>query len=425
VDRQSVELRSSNLSLLGQMAERLRIEDELRDSQARYQELFENANDIVYTHDLTGRFLSINKAGERITGYHRDELLGQGIDCLLPPEHLERARDMIRRKVQGHVPTVYELEILRKDGERVPLEVSTRIICQEGQPIAVQGIARDISERKKAEEQRRALEAKIQYAQRLESMTNLAEGIAHDFNNLLTRIVANVGVAALDLPEESAVHASLKRIEIAAEHASELVDQMFAYAGKGHRRIETLHLAAVVESMSSLLESVVAKGTTLIYDLGTETEAVAADTTQLRQIVMNLVLNASDALPDEGGSIEIRTGVLTLAEGEMENWPGPRGIAGGPLEPGRYVWLEIADSGRGIEPADLTRVFDPFFTTKASGRGLGLAAVLGIVRAHHGGIRISSAPGKGTTFHVLLPVHEEQSLDGHAEITHRAVPVSS
>lgn len=399
VDRQSIELRSSNISLHAQMAERMQIEEALRISQARYQELFENANDIVYTHDLQGRFTSLNKSGEEVTGYRREEILGCSIDRLVVPEDLPRAREMIQKKIDTNVPTVYELEILGKDGRRIPLEVSTRVIHQNDRPIGIQGIARDITERRRAEIERQRLEERVRYTQKQESLKGLAEGLAHDFNNLLTRIVANVGVATLDLPENSSAWTSLKRIESAADHASELVDQMLAYAGKGKRKVAPVDLSSLIEKMSSLLASVVGDGVAVEHDLAFDLEPVEGDAGQLRQIVVNLVTNASDAISPNEGTVRIRTGKTLLSEEALQRLAADRGVT-----PGHYAFLEVSDDGCGIGPEMRARIFDPFFTTKATGRGLGLAAVLGIVRAHKGAIRIESQPGEGTVFRVLLPI---------------------
>ncbi|MFO0944898.1 MAG: PAS domain S-box protein [Planctomycetota bacterium] len=399
VDRQSIELRSSNISLHAQIAERVQVEEALRASQARYQELFENANDIVYTHDLQGRFTSLNKAGEEVTGYRREELLGNSIDQLVVPEDLTRAKEMIQKKIDANVSTVYELEIIAKDGRRVPLEVSTRIIYQNDRPVGIQGIARDISDRRRAEEERQRLEERIRYAQKQESLKGLAEGLAHDFNNLLTRIVANVGVATLDLTQDSPVRTSLKKIETAADHASELVDQLLAYAGKGKRKVAAVDLSLVVEKMASLLESVISEDVSMAYDLQPDLPPVEADGAQIRQIVVNLVTNASDAILPRAGLIRIHTGKTLLTSEALQGLAADKGVT-----PGEFVYLEVSDDGSGISPQMRARIFDPFFTTKATGRGLGLAAVLGIVRAHKGAIQIESRPGEGTTFRVLLPV---------------------
>ncbi|OGP58891.1 MAG: hypothetical protein A2V67_20660, partial [Deltaproteobacteria bacterium RBG_13_61_14] len=253
---------------------------------------------------------------------------------------------------------------------------------------------RDITERKR-------LEAQVQHAQKLESLGILAGGIAHDFNNLLVSILGHAGLAQRRLPGDSPAQSSLLQIETAARRAADLTKQMLAYSGRGAFLVQPLDLSNLVEEMAHLLEVAISKKVILNYQFASELPAIEADATQLRQVVLNLITNASEALGESSGAITVCTGV-TQADREYlsetyldDNLPG-----------GRYVYLEVSDSGCGMDRETQKKIFDPFFTTKFTGRGLGLAMVLGIMRGHKGAIKVSSEPGQGTTFKVLFPCSE-------------------
>ena len=236
-------------------------------------------------------------------------------------------------------------------------------------------------------------------AQKLESLEVLAGGIAHDFNNLLVGVLGNASLALLDLPDDAPAHAPVVDIERAAQRASDLTRQMLAYSGRGQFVVEPVDISELVAEMGSLLRTVLSKQAILDFSLDSTLPRVEADATQIRQVVMNLITNASDAVGESGGHIRVRTGRqrLTTAAAELS-------YLGDPVPPGDYVFVEVEDTGEGMTDATLARIFEPFFTTKFTGRGLGLAATLGIVRGHRGGIRIQSTPGHGSTFRVLLPI---------------------
>ena len=250
-----------------------------------------------------------------------------------------------------------------------------------------------------AEEERRKLEAQVQQSQRLESLGVLAGGIAHDFNNLLTSIVGNVGLAQADLPVESPVQESLKEIENASHSAAELCRQMLAYSGRGRFIMEQLNLSRLTQELIHLLQASISKKAMLNCKFADNLPAIEADPSQVRQVVMNLVINASEAIGDKEGIITISTGTVECDQNYLrENHflePPP---------PGTYVFLEVLDTGCGMDAETQAKIFDPFFTTKFTGRGLGLAAVLGIMRQHKGAIKVASEPSEGTTFMVLFPV---------------------
>jgi CheY-like chemotaxis protein len=251
----------------------------------------------------------------------------------------------------------------------------------------------DVTGRKRAEEERRSLEAQVQHAQKLESLGVLAGGIAHDFNNLLTGILGNVSLALSKLPPGADLASTLGRVERAAERAAELTNQMLAYAGKGSFIVGSVDLNSVVRELLPLLQSSVTKHAKLELDLDPTISEIDGDRSQIEQVVMNLITNASDALEEKEGVIRLRTG-LTLEKRIDARDP--------------QVFLEVFDTGAGMDEATKARIFDPFFTTKFTGRGLGLAAVQGIVRSHRGAIRVETELGKGTRFTVLFPMGQRQ-----------------
>jgi two-component system, cell cycle sensor histidine kinase and response regulator CckA len=256
----------------------------------------------------------------------------------------------------------------------------------------------DVSEKKRLEQENRLIEAQMLHVQKLESLGVLAGGIAHDFNNILMVVLGNADLALMRMAPESPARENLLQIEQAAGRAADLARQMLAYSGKGRFVIENLGLTAVVEEMAHMLEVSISKKVVLRYDFAPDLPAVSADATQLRQVILNLVVNASEAIGDDSGVIAISTGAQQCDRAYLsDSWIDDR------LPEGLYVTLEITDTGCGMAREIVPKIFDPFFTTKFTGRGLGMAAVLGIVRGHKGAIRVQSEKGKGTTFTLLLP----------------------
>lgn len=257
-------------------------------------------------------------------------------------------------------------------------------------------VQRELADRQRAEEQRRQMEVQMRQAQKLESLGVLAGGVAHDFNNLLTAMLGFSSLAAGKLPPDSPARPMLQEIEKAAHRAAELTRQMLAYSGRSKLQDETFSLHAVVTEISKLLETVVSKKAVFRFDLTPAT--IRGDATQIRQIVMNLITNASDALEGRPGEITVRTGERFLSAPALRS-----PYLQGDMADGRYAFLEVRDSGCGMSEEIQSRIFDPFFTTKFTGRGLGLSAVLGIVRSHQGSIQVTSVPGQGTTIQVFFP----------------------
>jgi PAS domain S-box-containing protein len=265
----------------------------------------------------------------------------------------------------------------------------------------IMATVRDVSERKQAEEDQRSMEQQLQQAQKLESLGVLAGGIAHDFNNILMAIMGNADLALMRINKESPAVDNLRRIEQSAARAADLAKQMLAYSGKGKFVVELIDMGRLVEEMLNMMEVSISKKAVLRLNLANPLPSVEADATQMRQIIMNLVINASEAIGDKSGIIAISTGCMKCDKNYLKNvWLNESLLAG------LYVYVEVSDTGCGMDSDTMAKIFDPFFTTKFMGRGLGMAAVLGIVRGHKGAIKVYSEPGKGTSFKILLPAVE-------------------
>ncbi len=379
-------------------------EKALRDGARRYLSLVETAGSAILLLDTGGRILEFNREAERTYGVTRQEALGSDyVERFLAPAVREGVREQIVRVMSGEPARSYESAIRRTDGtERVLLWNATRIDDPSDRPLGLLAIGQDITERKAAEAESRRLEERIREAQRLESLGVLAGGIAHDFNNLLTGILGNVGLAMIKTRPESPIHPLLTRIESAAQRSADLTNQLLAYSGKGRFVVQPIALNDLVAEMTHLLEAVVSKKANLQYHLAGELPAIEGDPTQIRQVVMNLITNASDAVEEAGGVVSVRTGVQQVDEAYLAS-----GCLGDSVGEGRYVFLEVTDTGVGMDRETMGRMFDPFFTTKRKGRGLGLAAVQGIVRGHRGTLRVYSEPARGTAFKVLFPSSEK------------------
>ena len=297
----------------------------------------------------------------------------------------------------------FETERVRKDGVHIQVSLTiSPIRDRAGNVIAASHSGRDISERKRVEE-------KLQQTQKLESLGILAGGIAHDFNNLLTGILGNASLILEVLPPRSPARDLAESVIQAAERAAHLTRQMLAYSGRGRFLIQPMNCSQQVREITALIAASIPKNVQVRLDLADDLPLIEADTGQFQQLVMNLVINGAEAVGDARGAVTISTGVEQIEAADIA------GITfAADLKPGRYVSLEVRDTGCGMDPATLARIFDPFFTTKFTGRGLGLAAVLGIVRGHMGAVNVRTAPGRGTTFQVLFPVAAAQKIEPQA-----------
>lgn len=376
---------------------RRRAEEALRESEARYRELVEGSPDPMATVQER-KLVFINRAGVRLLGAETSAaLLGKPVEEIVGTHRLDALVEYTRRRHAGELLAAVEAKVRRLDGGEVDVDLSAVPYVWRGQP-ATLFTARDISQRRRAEARYHALVEQMRHTQKLESLGLLAGGVAHDFNNLLAAILGNTTLASRHIPPGSEAAEALAAIEVAARRAADITGQMLTYSGRGHVEARALALSEVVREMAGLLGTVVSKRAELISDLDDSIPLIEGDAAQLQQIVMNLILNASDALGERPGVVSVKTGVRELAQAQLSET-----YVNDELPGGQYVFVEVSDTGHGMDAPTLSRVFDPFFTTKTKGRGLGLAATLGIVRRHGGAIQVESEVGAGTTFSVFFP----------------------
>ena len=362
---------------------------ELARREARFREILDNASDVIFTAGLDGRLTTLNRAGRRLAGIGDADPVGLDWYAMLGPESRERAAEALRHKVAGEATSTYEIELDLPGMEPRILEVHSRLVRDRGRASEIQGVARDVTGR-------RRLERQLRHAQKLESLGLLAGGVAHDFNNLLLAILGNLDLARTAYRDGRSPASALDDLEAAAERATDLARVMLAYSGKARFEIRPLDLSELSEEILRLLRASLPKSVEFEVELDESLPAVEGDRAQLQQVVLNLVTNAADALGESGGRIFVRTG----------SGSAPEARRGDPVLDGdlgeRVTWLEVRDEGPGIDDAARARIFDPFFSTKGPGRGLGLSAVLGIVRVHGGALLLDCPPSGGTSFRVLL-----------------------
>jgi len=366
----------------------------LEERTEQLDRFFSVSLDLLCIADVEGRFVRVNPAWEQTLGHSVAELEGRLYLDLVHPDDWAATRAVAAALADGKPVVNFVNRYRCRDG-------SYRWIEWRSTPFQgglVCAAARDITERRRSEEERRRLEAQLLHAQKLESLGVLAGGIAHDFNNLLVALLGNAELAAAELPHVSPALPYIRNIEVASSRAAELCRQMLAYSGRGSFVVEALDLSEVVRETTHMLEVSISKKAQLRYDLAAGLPAVEADPTQVRQVAMNLITNASEAIGDRSGEIVLSTRVVECDRAALAATEVDDGLPGG-----AYVALEVADTGCGMTSEVQRRVFDPFFSTKFTGRGLGMAAVLGIVRGHRGAIRLDSEPERGTTVTVLFP----------------------
>jgi two-component system, cell cycle sensor histidine kinase and response regulator CckA len=369
---------------------------DVNQNEDRYRDYFENAKDAIYVHDLDGHYIMVNKAGEELIGYSREEILQMRVSDVVPRSYLDEIHARLKKKLADHSLTIYEVEAIRKNGSRVPIEVSSRLIYENGAPVAVQGSARDITERKRAEEALRASQFQLQQSQKLEAIGQLAGGVAHDFNNMLTAIIGYTDLSLRRVGLENPIRRNLEETKKAAERAASLVRQLLAFSRKQILEPKVLDLNDVVKDMEKMLTRLIGENIQLATRLEPDLGSVKADPSQVEQIIMNLVVNARDAMP-RGGKVTIETANITFDDHTVLRHVSAK--------PGEYVMLAVSDTGSGMDRETQQRIFEPFFTTKdvGKGTGLGLSTVYGIVKQSGGYIWVYSEQGMGTMFKVYLP----------------------
>ena len=352
----------------------------------------------IFLLDTHGALTFANPRACAILAATEDELLGHGYLARLHPEDRDRAAHRVGEVLASGEEASHDYRLVRAGAEVWARVRVAPIHDAAGRPVGLAGVCEDITAQRQAEQQSRLLEAKLQQTHKLESLGLLAGGVAHDFNNLLVGITGNAALALMDVPPGSEAAQALGDLQLAAERATELTAQLLAYAGRGRVPETSVDLHAAVEETLTLLRSSLPARARVAAELGAALPCVPGDATRLRQVVLNLVKNAADALGDGAGEI-----VVSTSEQEVTAARKAGLAVDGGLRPGRHVVLEVRDTGCGMPPETLARIFDPFFTTKTKGRGLGLAATVGTIRAHKAGLEVTSEPGRGTTFRLLFP----------------------
>jgi PAS domain S-box-containing protein len=375
------------------ITERKRLDQRLQHLAA----VIESSEDAIISKTLDGTIRTWNPGAERVYGYPAAEVIGRHMTLLLPDDRGDEEAEILQRIGRGEPVEHFETVRKTRSGDLIDVSLTiSPIRDKNGLIVGASHVARNITERKRFEQQ-------LRHAQKLESLGVLAGGVAHDFNNLLTGILGNTSLALEMLSDDHPARRTLAEVLNASERAADLTRQLLAYAGKGRFVIEPVNLSVLVREISSLIQSSIPKNVQLRLELRNDTPMTLADSSQLQQIVMNLVINGAEAIGADQGTVLVTTGVQNVDETYRQNTFGE----GSDLATGTYVTLEVHDNGCGMDEATLSRIFDPFFTTKFTGRGLGLAAVQGIVRGHKGAMKVYSRPGAGTTFKVLFPATEQ------------------
>jgi PAS domain S-box-containing protein len=393
--------RPATLNFLSDITERKEAEEALQESEKKFRVLTETAASGIFIHH-GGRFIYVNPASEAISGYTREELLAMNFWDLLHPDFRELIKQRAQARQQGElVPSRYELKIITKNGEERWIDLTVGMINFEGKP-AVLGTDFDITERKRAEEEMRALEEQLRQSQKMEAVGLLAGGIAHDFNNLLTIIKGYSQLSLLELKEGDLLKGNIEEIQKATERAANLTGQLLAFSRRQVMQMKVFDFNTLLRDLENMLRRVIGEDIELVTILADDLGRTKTDPGQIEQVIMNLAVNARDAMPS-GGKLIIETANVEFDE--------PYAYVHIAMAPGRYVMLSVSDTGVGMTPEVRERVFEPFFTTKEKGKGtgLGLSTVYGIVKQSGGNIWVYSEPGQGTTVKIYFPRVEEEN----------------
>jgi two-component system cell cycle sensor histidine kinase/response regulator CckA len=373
-----------------QRSARGHIHQALHEAQERFRGIYNSSKDAIGYATLDGALVDVNQSFLRLTGYSQEELIKKTYQQLTPDEYKDTEAEIVERIIKTGEPAEYEKEFIRKDGSRVSIALTAFVVKgPDGTPLGLAAIIKDITERKRLEQQ-------FRQAQKMEAVGQLAGGIAHDFNNLLTVINGYSDMLLMRLAEDDSGRGEIEQIREAGRRAAALTAKLLAFSRKEMVRLQVLNLNEVVSGVEKLLRRLIGEDIDLVTNPEQDLGYINADPCQMEQVILNLAVNARDAMP-RGGRLTIDTRNVELDAAFSE--------ADMPVTPGSYVMLSVADTGSGMDEATRTRMFEPFFTTKEPGKGtgLGLATVYGVIKQGHGYISVSSQPGTGTTFTLYLP----------------------
>ncbi len=374
-------------------------EDEFRLSVARFRTVLENAADAVFVTNPQGCLIYVNERACELVGLNRDNLLGANFTELVPAPLKKRAQLIFKRALKGK-SVLDEASFVHNNSTQISVDLNV-VLLPDGN---VYGSCRDITSRKLAERQLQAMEKQFQQTQKLESLGVLAGGIAHDFNNILTIILGHCYISKENIDAGMSHTAHVQQIETAANRAADLCRQMLAYAGQSEQIKIKIKLWLAVDEIVKMLLSAIKKNVSFDLHLRSDIPEIVGDSSQIQQIIMNLITNAAEAIGDDLGTITVRLNRTTVETEDFDS-----GFIGGDIPHGEYACLEVTDTGCGMDEDTQRRVFEPFYTTKFAGRGLGMSAVLGIVKSHGGGIQLSSSLNVGTTFKAYFPLYSDMT----------------
>ena len=409
--RSEQSLKESNRALKKNLAELAQREEELRESEERFRVIFEHAPDPFFFLKTDGALVGGNKAGQQLTGYREGELIGKNIleIGLISAEDLLKASSFLKRSLNGEPTGPGEFALRQKTGQPIYAEISTHPVNIKGEKFVL-GIARDITDRKKEEQERKKLETQLQQAQKMEAIGTLAGGIAHDFNNILGAIMGYAEIALHEVEKESGPYRYLREVLHAGRRAKDLVKQILTFSRQTEQAHTPVLVKLIVKEVVKLLRAFLPATIEIHQNIQCDA-LVMGDPTQIHQVMMNLVTNAGYAMQDKGGQLTVNLDQVVLGAEFAATHPH--------LKSGPYLKLTVSDTGPGIPESELNRIFEPFFTTKEKGEGtgMGLAVVHGIVTGHGGDIFVHSEPGTGATFSVFLPAVERRiEPEARAEI---------
>jgi PAS domain S-box-containing protein len=383
------------------ITERKQAEKDLRESEEKYRQLVNHAPAGIYEVDLTeGKLVSVNDVMSEYTGFSKDELLKMSSLDFLTPESQKQMVDRMQRLMKGE--KIYgsaEYKARAKDGREFWMLVNARYFYDKyGKLTSAMVVAHDITDRKRAQEEKAKLEEQLQQAQKMEAVGTLAGGIAHDFNNILSVIIGYTELILMSGNVDAEVKQNLKEIFSASKHARDMVKQILAFSRQSKQERKPIQVAHIVKEAIKMLRASLPTTILIQQQIDKDTGIIEADPTQIHQVLMNLCTNAAHAMNEQDGVMQISLSNVELDRSAPEMVPD--------LKPGSYLKLSVSDSGHGIAPDAFEKIFDPYFTTKKKeeGTGLGLAVVQGIVKSHNGAVTVESEVGKGAAFHVYLPV---------------------
>ncbi len=385
------------------ITESKRVEQALRISEERFREMAELMPLTVFESDIIGNLTFANRKAFDNFGYSQEDF-DRGVNSLdmLVPEDRQQAAENIAKIMGGEEIGLNEYTALRKDGSNFPIMVHSTIMVRDGETLGIRGCLIDITDRKKTEEERRRLETQFHQAQKLETIGTLAGGMAHDFNNLMATILGNTSLLLYDIDNTHPHYEPLKNIERQIKRGAELTTQLLGYARKGKYSVKPVNLNQIVEESATAFGRT-RKEITIQCELADDLLAVEADQGQIQQVLLNLFVNAADAMP-QGGNLVLKTSNATHNDIESKQYHPAAGD---------YLRLTVSDTGMGMDEKVRQRIFDPFFSTKASGKGtgLGLASVYGIIKNHGGYIDVQSQKGQGSQFSIFLPATDKKVLE--------------